>query len=351
MNKYDERDTMFARMSYKKDSCNYEDYYKKNPHLKETDDDIRTYPNIAQEGTVMYNPIVSPIGDAVFNYLADIKKFAEGEVASEKKYVDPNEMTHRLKELAKYFGAKSVGICEMKDYHYYSHRGRHPENYGEEVGYPHKFGIVFTVEMDKEMMMTAPKNPELVTVVKGYLEAANVGMVLSYYLRELGFDARNHMDGNYLLVAPLVAHDAGLGEFGRNGLLITKEYGARIRLGVVTTDIPLVTDKPEKFGLEEFCNDCNRCSKTCPGRCISADEIGDDQGIRRWKIKAEECYRRWRSIGTDCGICIANCPFSYNIDKDVINQMKDSEDIRKQVLEEFSNQYGVRPKKDSPDWL
>ncbi|MGH4121884.1 MAG: 4Fe-4S dicluster domain-containing protein [Clostridium sp.] len=352
MKRFDERDTMFARMNYIEGSEIYNDYYSKNTDLKEGDDSLRSLPTMGGEGSVMFNSINSPIVDASFKYLYDIRKFSEGEIAPSKAEVDPVIMTEKIKGLAKFYNAKLVGITEMKDYHYYSHRGRHEENYGEEINRKHKYGIVFAVAMDKEMIMRAPKLPESIAVTKGYVESATIGMILSYYIRELGYDARNHMDGNYLVIAPLVARDAGLGEFGRNGLLITKEDGACVRLGVVTTDMPIVPDASEDFGVKEFCLDCGRCSKTCPGKAISKTEMAEDEGILRWKINAEECYRRWRSLGTDCGICIANCPFTYGISKDLISNIKSSPETRKNILKDFDEKYGIRPIiREEPEWL
>jgi reductive dehalogenase len=206
--------------------------------------------------------------------------------------------------------------------------------------------------MDKDFIDAAPNLPEAVAVVKGYLDAANIGMVISYYIRSLGYDARNHMDGNYLVIAPLVARDAGLGELGRHGLLITKEYGPRIRLGVVTTNLDLIVDKPIDFGIQQFCNECGRCAKTCPGKCIPKEEKHLINGELRWQILAEQCYKRWRSLGTDCGICLSNCPFSHELPLDLINSMKNSKEMREKILMNFQEKYGVRPfNKDLPEWI
>jgi reductive dehalogenase len=352
MKKYDERDIMFSRMNYKENTDIYNDYYKRNPMLKDVDESLRKLPPMGGEGSAMFNKINSPMVDAAFKYLGDIRNLSEGEVSENKVDVDASVMTEKIKGLAKFYNAKLVGVTEMKDYHYYSHRGRHEENYGEQVCDKHKFGIVFAVPMDNEMIMRAPKISEAVGVVKGYVESATIGMILSYYIRELGYEARNHMDGNYLLVAPLVAMDAGLGEFGRNGLIITREFGSCVRLGVVTTDMPLVPDQREDFGVKEFCTDCGRCARTCPGKAISKTEMEDHEGVLRWKINAEECYRRWRCLGTDCAICIANCPFTYGIQEELISKIKSSKETRENILREFEEKYNIRPIiREDIDWI
>jgi ferredoxin len=349
----DERDIIFARMNYEKGTPEYNDYYNRNPHKKEIDDTLRAMPKMDEEGTATYNPINSPIVDACFRFLGDIKRFSEGKAQPDKNQVtDINMITERIKGIAEFYNAKLVGITEMKDYHYYSHRGRHRENYGERVETLHKYGIVFAVEMEKEMIFRAPRLPEAIAVTKGYIDAAVIGMVLSYYIRELGYESRNHMDGNYLVVAPLVAQDAGLGEIGRNGLLITKKYGPRVRLGVVTTNMPLVTDSPMRFGITQFCKECEKCVRTCPGKAIPAGPEVDVDGVIRWQINADECYRKWRVLGTDCGICLANCPFSDDIPEEYLEKIMTGESIRKEILKNHEKKHGIRPYiKDNPKWL
>ena len=180
MKQYDERDIIFARMNYKEGTDNYNDYYSRNPHLKDIDESLKLLPPMGGEGSVMFNKINSPIVDAAFKYLSDIRHFSEGEVSPNKVEADPLVFTKRIKGLAGQYNAKLVGITEMKDYHYYSHRGRHDENYSEVITPKHKYGIVFAVPMDNEMIIRAPKLSESIAVVKGYIDAATIGMVLSY---------------------------------------------------------------------------------------------------------------------------------------------------------------------------
>lgn len=353
INRVDERDVIFARMDYKEGSPEYEDYYNKNPHKKETDKALRALPQMGGEGTATYDPINSPIANACFRFLADIKDCSEGQVQFDKdKSVAPDVMTRRIKGMAGFFNAKLVGITRMQPYHYYSHRGRPEKSYGQKIDGYHKFGIAFAVEMDKEMIFRAPQLSEAVAVTKGYVEAAVIGMVLSYYIRELGFDARNHMDGNYLVIAPLVAMDAGLGGMGRNGLLITKKYGPRVRLGVVTTDMPLVEDARADLGIAQFCRECERCVRTCPGQAIPSGPETETGDVSRWKIDPDRCYQRWRVLGTDCGVCLASCPFSDEIPEEYMEKLKTDQGVRKEILENHEKKHGVRPYiKDKPKWM
>ncbi|SDK67146.1 4Fe-4S dicluster domain-containing protein [Natronincola ferrireducens] len=353
MKRVDERDTMFARVGYEKGTKAYEDYYRKNPDKKAIDDSIRTRPHLCSEGTMTYNALNSPMAGAAFDFLGDIKHLCEGPVNPEKVEGNTKIITKRIKGLAKKYGANLVGITELKDYHFYTHRGRHAEDYGQQVQLDHKYGIVFAVEMDKDMINRGPMIAEVIETSKCYVDAAIIGMILSYYIRSLGYEARNHMDANYLLMPVLVAKDAGLGEIGRNTILTTKEYGSRIRLGVVTTNLELEIDDPISFGLEDFCRLCKNCGLTCPSQSISNETEKETNGNLNWVIDQETCYIKWRYLGTDCGMCISSCPFSQEMESiKNIDTFEGNDALIADVLSEFRKKYGKRPfVPGNPDWL
>lgn len=194
---------------------------------------------------------------------------------------------------------------------------------------------------------------EVIETSKCYVDTSIVGMILSYYIRNLGYDARNHMDSNYLLMPALVAKDAGLGEIGRNTILTTKEYGSRVRLGVVSTDLELEIDEPISFGLEDFCRLCRNCAFTCPSQSLSNETEKNNDDKLNWVINQETCYIKWRYIGTDCGMCIASCPFSQEMEYiKNIDTFKNNEKLIGEALGEFRKKYGKRPfVPGNPDWL
>lgn len=353
MKKIDERDTMFARMAWNKEGEAYKEYYSRNPQKKELDDVIRNKPNLCSEGTMSYNEVNSKIPGAAFSFLSDISHLVENKPVENKVKINKEEAARRIKGLARLYGAKLVGITELKEEHLYSHRGRQEKHYGKEIKTTHKYAIVFACEMNKDMINRAPMISEIIETSKVYVDAAIIGMILSYFIGELGYSARNHMDANYLVIAPLVARDAGIGEIGRNGLLISKKYGSRIRLGVVTTDLELQCDEVKSFGLQEFCKVCNNCALTCPAKAINREEQGEVDGEKRWQINQELCYDKWRSLGTDCGVCISNCPFSQEFE--AIRDIEDytgKRELVEKVLSEYKKCYPLRPFiKGNPEWL
>lgn len=353
MKRIDERDIIFSRANYEKGKDNYEDYYKRNPDKKSIDDSLRSRPNLCEEGTMTYNEVNSKMASAAFEFLGDISHLCEATVSSTKVEVNSKTITKRIKGFAKHYGAAVVGVTKLKDYHIYTHRGRTLENYGEEINLNHKYAIVFGFEMNTDMLNRSPMLPETIETSKGYVGVSLIGMMLTYFIGSLGYEARNHIDANYLVMPGLVAKDAGLGDIGRNTILTNKDYGSRLRLGVVTTDLELEIDEPIDFGLEDFCNMCKKCSFICPSQSLTNEPKFDINGNYNWTIDAETCYTKWRYLGTDCGMCLSICPFSQDLDtiKNTVT-FKDNPQLIKEALDEYKKKYKNRPfAPGNPDWM
>ena len=86
---------------------------------------------------------------------------------------------------------------------------------------------------------------------------------------------------------------AGLGEYGRLGLLITKEFGPRVRLGKIFTNLPLAPDRPIRFGVKEFCDTCRRCSEGCPVNAIPSNAPSDEIYNQSQHQRGGEMDGRW----------------------------------------------------------
>ncbi len=104
---------------------------------------------------------------------------------------------------------------------------------------------------------------------------------------------------------------AGLGELGRHNILIADRFGSRVRIGAVTTTLELESSAPVDLGADHFCTVCRKCADNCPSHALSLGEKEDVRGVAKWPTNVERCYRYWRTVGTDCGICMAVCPFSH----------------------------------------
>ncbi|MEA3508505.1 MAG: reductive dehalogenase domain-containing protein, partial [Synergistota bacterium] len=180
----------------------------------------------------------------------------------------------------------------------------------------------------------APGVEEAVETTAGYARAALASIILARSLRNMGYRARAHMDGNYLVVAGRVARDAGLGEFGRNSMLVTPRFGPCVRLSVVTTDAPLVADGAIDFGLRDFCLHCGRCSRQCPAGALAFKGIGENPESD-WKVQPEACYRQWSRFGSFCSLCVRNCPVTYAGDRGFEGPLPTCLDDVEKYLEDF----------------
>ena len=98
-----------------------------------------------------------------------------------------------------------------------------------------------------------------------------------------------------------VARRAGLGWIGRNNLLVTPEYGSRIRLVTILTDLPLPPDHP----LERDCGDCHECVELCPAGAI-AEELSEFDHIKCYEQLGR--FKKGLNLGHYiCGVCVKAC--------------------------------------------
>ncbi len=226
---------------------------------------------------------------------------------------DPAEMSAAVKETARMFGADLVGICRVDERWIYSH-----DRSGDPIDIPAeaRTAIVMGIAMDRDAVMTSPAYRSAAATGTGYSKMAFAIACMAEFLRNLRYTALP-MGNDTALSIPL-AIDAGLGQLGRNGLLITPEYGSCVRLCKVFTDLPLEPDRPIDFGLTEACRVCSRCAEACEGEAISGArepsfEVAcpsNAPGVLRWAVNADRCYDFWIRNTAACSNCIAACPYT-----------------------------------------
>jgi hypothetical protein len=215
--RFDERDIMFARARLVPGSPQYEVYYKMRPDNQAGDDKTRALPGLLSLDAREAVPLAFASAEASFSLTEALREEVDGPLSPARSEYPAGQMTSYIKGLARYYGAYTVGIAELGPYHVYSHIGRGSGKYGAPITLGHRYAIAFTVEMDHAMMGPAPQAPVVMESARQYVEAARVALQLGYLIRGLGYPARAHIDGNYRVIAPLVARDAGLGEIGRMG--------------------------------------------------------------------------------------------------------------------------------------
>lgn len=351
----DERNTMFSRNELKPDTERYNEYYGRNPDKKSIDEKWRKKHGLLNIAATQYHPFHFASAKASLETIKALRNVVNGEVADLKIETYPGETTRYIKKWSKKLGAADCGVCELMDYHVYSMGGR-VERYGKEFTKKHKYAIAVTVEMDHKMLATAPNGPTVMESAQQYMEVGKIAVQVAMFIRNLGYEARAHIDGNYEVVCPLIARDAGLGEIGRMGLLMTPRYGPRVRIAVVTTNLPMITDKPlNDYSMIDFCIKCKKCADTCPGDAIMLGDMEEIDGIKRWQINQEACFAIWCIFGTDCGRCMSVCPFSHpdNLLHNVVRAgIRNSSLFRKLALKLDDAIYGRKPESAKvPKWM
>jgi reductive dehalogenase len=229
--------------------------------------------------------------------------------------LSPHAASQIVKGYVRHLGAVSVGITEINPLWIYSHRGEifhnNWDDWGKALGTGHNFAVVFATEMTRELVATAPHTPTTIASMENYAQGAYIATQLAAFIANLGNSASAHHLRHYDFVLVPLAVDAGLGECGRLGYLLTKEFGPRVRLGAVSTDLPLVPDKPVDIGVADFCRICQKCATCCPSNSIPMEDPKEVNGTLRWKLNAETCFDYWATAGTDCNICMRVCPWSH----------------------------------------
>jgi len=310
LEKYDERETMFARMDMTPDEPAYAEYYEKHPEHRDVDEKLRRKPPIYGLDSKSAYPPDTLMAEALFTTLEKGKPLTQGEKRDINVPMSPETLAKKLHGLAESMGAVSSGTTALKQAHAYSHRGRTADVRGEPVVLNHAYAFVFTVEMNWERVASAPDVPSIVETALRYADAFTISVAVAEYLRTLGHEARAHTDANYLAMVTPVAYDAGLGEIGRFGSLVTPQAGTRVRIGLVTTTAELPQDEPLNTGIAEFCTHCLKCAHNCPSGAISRGKKEPVRGVMKWPQNQEKCYGYWREKGSDCGICMRSCPYS-----------------------------------------
>jgi reductive dehalogenase len=251
----------------------------------------------------------------------------------------PATATATLKGLARTLGTDDAGVCLLDRRWVYSHyydspsREAFPVRFNDEAGYEKydkpgyaddrslvipasmKYVLVCIHEMDREGIATAPALTHMATTWHSYSNIAFTTQAIAEFIRGLGYHAIPSANDTALNI-PL-AIDAGLGELGRNAKLIHPRFGPRCRISKVITDLPLVPDAPISFGVTAFCDSCKKCAKKCPAGAIphgdrSYEPVGafNSKGVLCWQADHFRCREYWTKVGTNCGLCVQNCPYN-----------------------------------------
>ncbi len=186
------------------------------------------------------------------------------------------------------------------------------------AGYPQtiwpwaKTVIVFGVPLWLPIIEAAPNvwGREQVIVTSKLLE--KVAYRLRLFLNSKGYQTvsvsgynnRDSAESEAVFSNVWAGYYAGLGTVGWNHALLTREYGPRVQLKSVFTELELVSDS---VLTEEFCTNCLYCQKICPVQALrsertSAYAVVDQTACQQHKKRLQTAFC------DPCGSCLKVCP-------------------------------------------
>ena len=241
-------------------------------------------------------------------YLRDV---VDGIVAAQKAPIpeDPERLSRHIKELAYFLRGDAVGICKLPPYAVYTNS--YPN--GDPIELNHQYAIGILIDQDWRTAEASTGHDWISNSMSflAYSTSAFIACIIADYIRSLGYPARAHHARNYQVVLPPILLWAGLGEMCRIGDCVLHPFlGPRFKAAVVTTDLPLLPDKPIDFGLQDFCLKCKKCARECPSGALSLGDKVMFNGYERWATDVEKCtkMRVGNKRGSGCGTCIKVCP-------------------------------------------
>jgi epoxyqueuosine reductase len=205
-------------------------------------------------------------------------------------------LTEHIKEYAKSLGADDVGIADMNED--FTFTDRDP--------LPHTRVIAFAMNMKYDSMADIGQASQT-EVHRVYFKMLDVSVQLARYIGGFGYQATGHPNQGEYAHVPF-AYLAGLGELGKHGSLISPTLGSSIRLGLVSTDMPLVVDGPKDYGIDDMCTRCTVCTRFCPADAISPEKKVI-KGVERFYVDTAACRPLFQHLW-GCKICLMVCPFN-----------------------------------------
>ena len=223
-------------------------------------------------------------------------------VANHRSQSSAEQLTDQTTAFALSHEADVIGIVPMDPLYVF-------EGYTIDEPWVIVLALAHNYEQLKQVPSDETNGAGVTDVGEQYARGTRASFVLTNWIRSQGYSANAYPGpsaGALLLIPPAIA--SGLGELGKHGSMISRQFGAGVRLAGVTTNMPLVATAPDRFGSDEFCKTCQVCTRECPPGAIS-EQKQMVRGVERWYVDFDKCIPFFAESAS-CGICIAVCPWT-----------------------------------------
>lgn len=174
--------------------------------------------------------------------------------------------------------------------------------------------IVCVLEQDWRATQRAPGARAERGAYRGYAEIQRRVAGLADFVKSLGYEARPNEWSSLEAVAIHYGVEAGLGQLGLNGQLLTPQAGSRVRLALITTDAPMELGTAVDYGIPRICDECQVCVRRCPPGAIPKSRR-EKRGVIKAPIKPERCFPVVAQAH-GCAVCMKVCPIQrYGLER------------------------------------
>ena len=246
------------------------------------------YTKEATDSRKVYDALSKPIVMAAKN-TGDIEPTAEP--------APGKDISDEIKAKARELGFGEVGFTRLDRRYIFKYKRSW-------VKFPHAICIAY--EQDYEPTQTAPSMEAEVPHFGTYRIMGVRALQLADHIRSLGYHAQVHspLDNSGAYIPMFV--EAGLGQLGANGQLLSPHFGSRARLMLISTDAIVTYNQPIDYGMNAFCSICQVCVNRCPGRALMREKVSW-RGVQKHKLIYERC-RPVISRFEGCAVCMKTCP-------------------------------------------
>ena len=245
----------------------------------------------------------------------------------------------RIIQLSQEIGISKIGFTTADDFAYLEKSLKAGVEEGRTTGFEHKN---IEERLDPKLSLASartiisiavayprrlPQQPPKTAYRRGKITPNSWGLDYHYILQDklerlargieeltADFEYKGMVDTG-ALVDTAVARRAGIGFIGKNGLVISKEFGSYMFLGELITNLELEPDQPVDYD----CGDCNRCVEACPTSCLLGDSTMDARRCLSFQTQNKgmmdlEFRKKIKTVIYGCDICQICCPYNKGID-------------------------------------